>query len=362
MFPKISIIIPVYNTEEFLEECIHSCVNQTLTDIEIIVINDNSPGNCREIIKKFQKLDSRIKFIDLPENMGTLNARIQGYKIAQGEFIQNVDSDDSLKPETCQIIYDKLTEFQADICHISPHLYLHPDKSKTIYNKLFTPQKSSLTQKKWIEKLLTNKLDNCMCFYVIRRSLINQLIPLLPKNQHIVLYEDLLQIFSLAFSTPVNRIISIPDQLYWYRCNVGIMSKTSDIELFKKKISNTIFVTSAILNIFNKNLIKSSPEMNQKLRQYLFQTNAVYFNIYFSMNKEEQKQIQQYIIKHGVQNEFIYWLTEIKNHENLPFDSTALSINEKRIIKLYRSLKNTIYSFLPNKNIVAKTIRKIFLL
>ncbi|SFB90875.1 Glycosyltransferase involved in cell wall bisynthesis [Brevinema andersonii] len=362
MYPKISIIIPVYNTEEFLEECIHSCINQTLHDIEIIIINDNSPGNCREIVKKFQQLDSRIKFIDLPKNMGTLNTRIQGYKIAQGEFIQNVDSDDSLKPEACQIIYHKLTEFQADICHINPHLYLHPDKSQKAYNKIFTPQKCSLTQKKWIEKLLTKKLDNCMCFYIIKRSLINNLIPMLPENQHIILYEDLLQIFSLAFSISVNKIISIPDQLYWYRCNVGIMSKTLDIELFKKKIANTIQVTSTIINIFNKNIIESSPETSQKLHQYLFEISVAYFNIYFSMNKEEQIQIQQYIIKHGLQNEFIYWLTEINNNESLISDTATLSINEKRIIKLYRSIKNMICSSLPNKNIVIKIIRKKFLL
>ncbi|MGL4986413.1 MAG: glycosyltransferase family 2 protein [Treponemataceae bacterium] len=97
--PKISIIIPVHNTEQFLPECIESVINQTLKEIEIIVVNDCSSGNCSEIVCSYQNLDDRIIFIDLPKNVGTLQTRLAGFARANGQFIQSLDSDDSLIPE-----------------------------------------------------------------------------------------------------------------------------------------------------------------------------------------------------------------------------------------------------------------------
>lgn len=92
--PKISIIVPVYNTEKYLCECLKSIVNQTLKDIEIIVINDNSPDNSIEIITDFVKKDNRIVLIDKEKNEGVGKARNDGIKAAKGQFICFMDSDD----------------------------------------------------------------------------------------------------------------------------------------------------------------------------------------------------------------------------------------------------------------------------
>jgi len=94
MNPKISVIIPVYNTEQYLKECLDSVVNQTLKDIEIIIINDASPDNSISIINDYASNDGRIVVIDKKNNEGVGQARNDGILKATGEFIAFMDSDD----------------------------------------------------------------------------------------------------------------------------------------------------------------------------------------------------------------------------------------------------------------------------
>lgn len=94
MDPKVSVIVPVYNTEQYLRECLDSILSQTLKEIEIIIINDCSPDNSIEIIRKYEKEDNRIKVIDKKQNEGVGQARNDGLKKATGEFVCFIDSDD----------------------------------------------------------------------------------------------------------------------------------------------------------------------------------------------------------------------------------------------------------------------------
>ena len=84
---KVSVIIPVYNTEQYLRKCLDSVVNQTFKDIEIIVVNDFSTDKSLQIIKEYQQKDNRIVFIDFPEHKGVSEAKNAGIKIAKGKFI-----------------------------------------------------------------------------------------------------------------------------------------------------------------------------------------------------------------------------------------------------------------------------------
>lgn len=93
MNPKISIIVPIYNVEKYLEKCISSLLNQTFSDFELILVNDGSPDNCGKICDSFKEKDSRIKVLHL-ENGGVCRARNKGMEIASGDFYAFVDSDD----------------------------------------------------------------------------------------------------------------------------------------------------------------------------------------------------------------------------------------------------------------------------
>lgn len=101
---KISLIIPVYNVAPFLPECLDSCINQTLKEIEIICVDDGSTDNSLEILNEYTKKDSRIKVIH-QENQGLSITRNNAIKIATGEYIQYLDSDDYLEPDTCECLY-----------------------------------------------------------------------------------------------------------------------------------------------------------------------------------------------------------------------------------------------------------------
>ena len=100
---KVSVIIPVYNVDKYLEECLQSVCSQTLKDIEIICINDGSTDKSGQILKDFAKKDKRIILIE-QENRGVSIARNNGLKAARGEYIGFVDSDDCIDPD----FYEKL--------------------------------------------------------------------------------------------------------------------------------------------------------------------------------------------------------------------------------------------------------------
>ena len=118
----LSVIIPVYNVENYLNECLDSVTSQTLDDMEIICIDDGSTDNSPYILKEYQKKDSRIKIIT-KENGGQATARNLGIKEAQGEYIAFVDSDDFIEPTMFEKLYTKAKDYNLDItmCKIATY-------------------------------------------------------------------------------------------------------------------------------------------------------------------------------------------------------------------------------------------------
>lgn len=114
MKPKVSIIVPVYNVELYLNRCVDSLLNQTLREIEIILVDDGSPDGCPEICDDYAKKDSRVKVIH-KQNGGLGYARNSGMAIAIGEFIAFVDSDDYVDHAMYETLYNKALSANADV-------------------------------------------------------------------------------------------------------------------------------------------------------------------------------------------------------------------------------------------------------
>ena len=112
---KVSIIILVYNTEQYLEKCLNSVINQTLKEIEIICIDDKSTDNSVNIIKKFQDKDNRIILIENEQNMGMGYNRDVGINIAKGEYIGFVDSDDYVDENYFYELYNTSKKYNSDL-------------------------------------------------------------------------------------------------------------------------------------------------------------------------------------------------------------------------------------------------------
>ncbi len=119
---KISVVIPVYNTEKYLRQCIDSVVNQTFKDIEIICVDDGSTDNSLEILKEYQKNDSRL--IILQQNhIGAGEARNKGIEVAKGKYIGFLDSDDWFEPDMLEKMHQRATKFDADMVVCSSKNY-----------------------------------------------------------------------------------------------------------------------------------------------------------------------------------------------------------------------------------------------
>lgn len=116
MSDLISIIVPIYNASEYLDQCIKSILNQTYTELEVVLIDDGSTDSSAGICAKYQKTDKRIQLIS-QENRGSVAARRTGIDAAKGEYIGFVDADDYIEPDMFEKLYCKIKEHDADFIH-----------------------------------------------------------------------------------------------------------------------------------------------------------------------------------------------------------------------------------------------------
>lgn len=112
---KVSVVVPVYSVEAYIQQCIDSLINQTLREIEIIFIDDASPDRSASIIKKAQKRDPRISIISNKENRGVAASRNIGIEATRGKYLKIIDSDDFLPPSSLEQQYRKAESDQCDI-------------------------------------------------------------------------------------------------------------------------------------------------------------------------------------------------------------------------------------------------------
>ena len=128
----ISVIIPIYNTEQYLKECLDSVCSQSYKDIEIICINDGSTDNSEEIMRDYAKKDSRIKILS-QHNQGISISRNNGIERAQGEYIFFLDSDDTIEPNAIETLYKRAHQTQADIVICNLNKVTPSDENKEKY-------------------------------------------------------------------------------------------------------------------------------------------------------------------------------------------------------------------------------------
>ena len=110
---KVSIILPIYNVEKYLDRCVDSLLNQTLKDIEIIMVDDGSPDNCPQMCDEYAKKDRRVKVVH-KKNGGLGFARNSGLDIANGEYVAFVDSDDYVGLDMYKTLYDRAEVDKCD--------------------------------------------------------------------------------------------------------------------------------------------------------------------------------------------------------------------------------------------------------
>ncbi len=157
----VSIIIPIYNVEKYLEQCIKSLINQTYRNLEIILINDGSTDKSTKICEKYKNQDNRIVFIN-KKNGGAASAKNEGLKIAKGDYITFVDSDDFIEPDMIEYMVNTIKKYNSDIIQCSfTNLYKNTEKfkqDKIIEQKITSKDFLELFLTKWDSSLFWNKL------------------------------------------------------------------------------------------------------------------------------------------------------------------------------------------------------------
>ena len=195
--PKVSVIIPVYNRENFVGKCLDSVCSQTLQDIEIILVNDGSADRSYDICKQYQNLDNRIKIFN-QENQGVSSARNRGIVEASGEWICFVDSDDIIER-------DYLENFGI-IESSKIDLYVQGYKVNNIDGSIvekIPDVTGQLTKVKAFDVLENSDIMNSPCFKLFRREIIGR--QRIRFNRQLSLGED--HIFSITYFKYVNRVI-----------------------------------------------------------------------------------------------------------------------------------------------------------
>lgn len=233
----ISIIVPVYNTENYLEKCLYSLVNQTYKNIEIIIIDDGSPDNSMNIIQKFVLADNRVKVIS-QKNQGLSGARNTGMNNTNGDYIMFIDSDDWIEIDTCEKAINASEKYNADVVFWS---YIKEFSNSQKDNYLFDK-----TEIIWSEKNI-NQLSRRMVGLVgdelANPQSIDNLVTAWGKlykksvigdvrftDTKIIGTEDAL--FNIEVFLGINSAVYIPDLLSHYRKD----NESSLTHNYKKKI------------------------------------------------------------------------------------------------------------------------------
>ena len=152
---KVSIIVPVYNNEEFLDKCLKSIINQTYKNLEIILINDGSKDNSLKIMKDYAIKDTRIIIID-KKNEGVSKARNDGIKKATGQYITFVDSDDYIDLTQIEEMYNAIKKNKVDV--VRSNYKVHYDKVSRVDKGDLAEISNKILKKRKIKEVFLKKI------------------------------------------------------------------------------------------------------------------------------------------------------------------------------------------------------------
>ena len=332
MEEKVSIIIPIYNAERYIERCICSVINQTYKNIEIIIINDGSTDDSMKLINRYKNKDSRIIVIN-QKNSGVSTARNNGINKSSGKYVMFVDIDDWLELNMIEEMVKKIKEKDVDAlrCNYFRNYEDNTQKKGFFYDKDIIDIKldKEKIRNKVLLQILNGKMPGYMWLLIIKKEVFQKLKPL---NTDLAMMEDTIFYIDLLFN--IDTLYIYNKYLYHYYCNFDSASKSKNNYL--RNFDNILLVNKieeSILHQFNYDKIGFSElntahaSMIENICYNLFKTNRKkdvmhYFNNIVSndrvkliMNKAElhklvlNKRISaKYIKKENIKKLYTYYI------------------------------------------------------
>lgn len=299
---QISIITPVYNAELYLPRCIDSILAQTITNFELILVDDGSPDNCPAICDKYAAKDSRVKVIH-QENRGQAVARNRALDIAQGEYIAFVDSDDYVHPRFLEILWENIQTSNAKVSICShmkvseslPVGELEPSKAriwegKDYVRKCMTGQ---VTNKAW---LLWDKLFSRSCFDSYR----------MPEGR---INEDNAVVYKILYEA--ETIAECDDVLYYY-----FQNQTSTVnQTFRRKHLDWLLVPQEMIGYFTAH--NDTLLIDKSNRMYLSALEDMYRKVHSSLSDSKLEQELKQQLQRQYEHEKKRYPITIRTHPGL---------------------------------------------
>lgn len=242
-YPKLSIIIPVYNTEKYLDRCLESVVNQSYKELEIIIVNDCSPGNVKSIVETYKEQDLRIKYVEHEKNKGLFRARLTGAQEATGEYIAFLDSDDYITKDYYHSLVRKATEKDADIV-IGKTVLEKVDGQRVIQNLHDSCFEFDELKGDDIQKAFFGQKGLCYAWHTIwnkiyKKELWDKCFPHYNTiTQHLIMTEDIA--FSALLFYNAKKVATVKNDAYFYCENKDASTNVEKIKFtrFEKNIND----------------------------------------------------------------------------------------------------------------------------
>lgn len=267
---KVSVIVPVYNVESYLEKCLDSLVNQTLKEIEILVVNDGSPDNSQKIIDEYTKKYKNVKSF-IKENGGLSDARNYGIKYATGEYLSFVDADDYVHKDMLQKMYQKAKKNNLDIVVCDFFNVYEDGREEYMHSNLH-----------YHENDVNNYIISPPMAWsrLYRRDLFDGI-----EFKKGILYEDLELTPSLVAQT--NKIAFLEEGLYYYLQRSGSIMKQKK---FSSKLLDIFDVLESVTSKLDKT--KYDQEIEYLYITHLLRTASLRF-LEYKEGKEYYQKIRK---------------------------------------------------------------------
>lgn len=253
--PKVSIVVPVYNVEQYLDECVQSLLNQTLKDIEIILVDDESPDDCPQLCDKYAQADKRVKVVH-KKNGGLGLARNSGLEVSTGEFVTFCDSDDYVALDTYEQCYEIAKRAGADEVRFLYKRFSGKANYQLEGCNVRLCQSADLIEK--LDPMLKNmagllhpqsldiKSTASSCTAIYRRSVIKEKC-IRFYSERILICEDF--IFNIDFAAACNLIVFTENEFYNYRHNNNSLTMTVKSDRFDQNIIFADFLSDRLVEL-----------------------------------------------------------------------------------------------------------------
>ena len=308
--PKVSVIVPVYNVEEYLERCLDSLVNQTLKDIEIIIVNDGSTDGSKEKIQEYINKYKNIVYLE-KENGGLSSARNYGIPYAKGEYIGFVDSDDYVELTMYEKMYNKAIEEKSDMVECD-FIWEYPNKKREDIGKIYSDKKEAIVEARVVA---WNK--------IIKKDIIEKTKITFPEGLR---YEDIEFFYKIV--PYLNKISFVKETLVHY------VQRGSSIANTQNERTGEIFkIWENVLNYYIENNIFN--EYRSEL-EYSY-TRILLCSSLKRITKVKDKKVRKALIKLTWQNlnkQFPHWKQNKYLNSTKSFKNLYLKSINKFIINL----------------------------